>query len=697
MVLSSLGRDVSSDAVREAVGVSQRDGADAQMLLRGAESFGLRGRGVTLDVSDLHFLPPGSILHWEFNHFVVFERFVKRGARVVDPAYGPRIVPLAALRRSFTGVALVFQETAAFERKRAEHGRLGWYLAQLSTQRHVLTRVVVMSLLLRVFALAVPLLTAVVVDRVVPRADMQLLFVVAIGLAGLLAFQTITSLVRSHLLLQLRTNLDSGLTLGFVDYLLRLPYEFFQRRSPGDLLMRVNSNSTVRELLTANTLSAILDGLFVVGYGALLVLIAPVLGAIVVAVAVAQVSIFVVGRRRYRELMARSIEAQSRSQSYLMEMLSGIETLRAAAAESQSLEQWGNLYVDEVNASLDRSRLQAALDAAGGVLVGASPFIVLVLGAAQVARGELSLGQMLAANALAIAMLSPIATMVASAFQLQLIGSYMDKIDDVLRTKPEQNVVERTRAPKLSGRITLQDVSFRYSETSPYALRNISLDIRSGTTIAVVGSSGCGKSTLARIIAGLYIPSDGKVLFDGYDVTRLELKSLRQQIGVVLQGPSLFAGTVRSALALCKRNATLAELEAASRIAAIHDDVMAMPMGYDTLLAHGGSSLSGGQRQRIALARALVHQPAILVLDEATSALDAITERRVIENLAKLRCTQIVLAHRLSTIVRADTILVMRDGEIVEHGTHEQLLSRGQYYTELLAAQLDSDFQRGAA
>lgn len=697
MVLSALGRDASLDEVREATGASQRDGVDAQALLSGAEWFGLRGRGLSVDVARLRYLPSGSILHWEFNHFVVFDRVVKNGVRVVDPSLGPRTVGFDQLRQSFTGVALVFEATDTFEPERRGKNRFDWYVRQLAGQRHVLTRVVVMSVLLRVFALALPLVTALVVDRVVPRSDTSLLMVVAAGLAGMLVFQMITQLVRSHLLLQLRTNLDTRLTLGFVDYLTRLPFQFFQSRSAGDLMMRVNSNATVRELLTSNTLSALLDGLLVIGYAILILVIAPTIGAVVITLGGLQITVFVLARRNYRALMARSLEAQARSQSYLVEMFSGMETLRASAAEARSVEHWSNLYVDELNTSLDRGRLQARVDAVSGLVVMASPLIILVLGAIRVADGSLTLGEMLAVNALAVGLMAPLATMVNSAFQLLLMSGHMDRIDDVLRVDPEQTERDVARAPKLSGRITLQNVSFRYSNKAPFVVRGVSVDVRPGMMVAVVGSSGCGKSTLARILAGLFRPSEGHVIFDGHDVVRLELKSLRRQIGVVFQSPSLFAGTIRNAIALCMPSATLDRIEEAARAAVIHDDVMALPMGYDTLLTQAGASLSGGQRQRIAIARALVHKPAILILDEATSALDAMTERHVMDNLAKLRCTRIVLAHRLSTIVNADLILVMDGGEIVESGTHHELLARGGSYSQLIAAQLMPDRQRGAA
>jgi len=693
MVLGLLGRDATLDEVREVVGGGGRDATDAAALVKAAEHYGLRVRGISIDIDHMKYLPPGTILHWEFSHFVVFERMTRKGAEIVDPARGRRLIPEKQLRESFTGVALVFEPTDAFTKRRAGSGRWAWYFQQLAGQRHLLTRVVVMSLLLRVFALAVPLLTAVLVDRVIPRGDHGLLLVVMIGLGGMLVFQVLTALVRTHLLLQLRTNLDTRLTLGFVDYLSRLPFDFFQRRSAGDLLMRVNNNATIREVLTANTLSALIDGGFVLLYVALILVVDPLLGFVSFALGALQLAVLLGAKRRYRDLLVRALDAQARSQSYLVEMFAGMSTLKAAAAESRSVERWSNLYVDELNVSLDRGRATAIVEAILGALTSGSPLVILMLGALRVIDGGLSLGTMLAINAIAVGLLTPLASLVNSGLQLQLLASYMDRVEDVLNTKPEQSGQDAARVPKLTGRVTLQDVSFRYNERGPLVVRDVTVDIKPGMTVAIVGKSGCGKSTLASLIAGLYRPAGGKILFDGNDLARLDLRSLRRQIGVVFQQPYLFAGSIRSNIALTDPGLSLDRVIAAARAAAIHDDIDAMPMGYDTLIADGGSSLSGGQRQRLSLARALVHRPALLILDEATSSLDAETERAVMQSLSQLRCTQIVLAHRLSTIMSADLILVMEGGEVVESGTHGELLARGQAYSRLVAAQLHSDAQ----
>lgn len=686
MVLGYHGREVRVAEVREVAGVGL-DGSDALSLLRAAEWFGLRGRGLKLDVDDLGYLPQASILHWEFNHFVVFERATRRGVHLVDPAYGRRCVSMEQFRRSFTGVALVIESTDAL--KPSERGRSSvWrYLAQLRAHQRLVTRTVAVSLLLRLFALALPVLTALLVDRVVPHSDKSLLAVVGLGLGGVMVFQFLSEWIRAHLLLQLRTNLDTRLTLGFLDHLMSLPYGFFQRRSTGDLLMRVSSNTTIREMLTSNTLSGLLDGALVVLYLAIILLFSPVIAAMVLALGALQVLIFALAKRQYRELMSQDLESQARAQAYLVQMLAGIETLKASGAEQHAVEHWSNLFVDELNVALRRGRLSALVESLKRMLQTGSPLLVLSYGALLVMDGQLSLGTMLAINALAVGFLTPLATLVDSALQLQLLGSYIERIDDVLLCEPEQNRASVAPAPRLSGCIELRNVSFRYSAQGPLAVKEVSLAIEEGASVAIVGPSGSGKSTLAALLLGLHRPSEGTIAYDGYSLAELDWRTVRRQIGIVPQHPYIFSGSIRENITLADPKAPHAHIMAAARAACIHDAIAAMPMGYESLVADSGSSLSGGQNQRIALARALLHRPAILLLDEATSALDSKTERAVMDNLDTLRCTRIIIAHRLSTIANADQIVVMDAGRVVEVGTHDALLERSRLYQDLIAAQ----------
>jgi ABC-type bacteriocin/lantibiotic exporter with double-glycine peptidase domain len=691
MVLAYHGRTVTLDETRQAAGTNR--GTDALGIVRGAEVMGLRGRGVQLEMSDLHYLPPATILHWDFNHFVVLDRVGRHGVDIVDPAYGRRTIPLDRFRRHFTGVALVFEPEEGFVATPPGRSKVWRYLVQLLAQRDLIARVFVTSIALRVLALALPVLTGMVVDRVVPRGDNGLLVVIGIGIGAVLMFQLLSSLIRAHLLIELRTRLDTKMTLGFVSHLLSLPYAYFNRRSAGDLLLRVSSNTQIRDLLTSSLLSTLLDGVLAVAYLILLFTMSWVLALIATGAGCLQIILVLASRRRYAALTAQDLESQARAHSYLVQMLVGIETLKVAGAEERALEQYANLYVDELNVSLGRGRLQAVLDGVSGLLQTAAPLILLGTGALLVINGGLSLGTMLATTALAAGFLTPLASLTQSAMSLQQLGSYVERIDDVFSAAPEQARGTGVTPPRLSGAIELSHVSFRYGSADPLVVRDVSLAITAGSTVAIVGRSGSGKSTLAALLLGLHKPTEGRIIYDGYDLAELDHKALRQQLGMVPQTPFVFSGSVRNNIALTDPQTPLDKIVAAARKASIDADIRAMPMGYETLVADGGATMSGGQRQRLALARALLHDPAILLLDEATSSLDATTERAVMDSLRKLRATRVIIAHRLSTIINADIIVVMDDGRLVESGRHAELVARGGVYAALVA---DQTFSSGA-
>jgi ATP-binding cassette, subfamily B, bacterial len=459
----------------------------------------------------------------------------------------------------------------------------------------------------------------------------------------------------------------------------------------------LSSNSQVREILTTGSMSALLDGTFAIFYLAFVFVVSVPLALIALTIALLQALTMVASWRRNQRLTSESLQFEANTQSYAYELLAGIETLKASGAQQRAAEHWGGLFIDQTNISLTRGRLNALVESVMSTLQLAAPLLILLGGAYMVLNGSLSLGEMFGVAALAAGFLQPLSTLVNTGLQLQRLGSYMERINDVLDTPREQTDGQRRIAPRLAGHIRGDHVSFRYGPTSPTVVNDVSLEVHPGQHIGIVGRSGSGKSTLAHLLLGLYTPTCGRIEFDGVDLSGFDATSVRRQLGIVTQHPYLFASSIRENVALTNPALSLDSVVEAAKIACIHEDIAVMPMGYDTQVHDGGSSLSGGQRQRLALARALVHRPSILLLDEATSELDTYTEQLVYENLATLSATTIVIAHRLSTIRNADVILVMDGGKIVESGTHDELLAMAGIYRKLIGAQANGQGSMHAA
>ena len=665
MVLGYHGREASLDEVNKVMD-GGRGAANALDILNAARWFGMRGRGLRLELSDLVHLEPGAILHWQMRHFVVLEKVTRKGVWVLDPALGRRRIALPDVSRSFTGVALELEPTGDFAQAKRGSERFRKYLARVLRRTSLLRRVVVTSLLVQCLALALPIFTGALVDQVIPRGDYNLLLVLCGGFVALTAFGYVTQLVRGHLLLQLRVDLDVHMSLDLVDHLAHLPFSFFQARQTGDLMTRLNSTAVIREILTSSAVSAMLDGLLVLGYLLLLALVHPIMGALVLALSALRLGVYLAIRRPTARLMAESLQAQASSSNFQVQMIQGMETLKAAGAETRSVEQWSHLLARVMNVAVERGRLTVISDGILNALGVISPVLVLGYGGYLVLGQSLSLGTMLAISALAAGVFGPLTSLTSTALQLQLLGSYVDRIEDVLQTPLEQVVDRKHRAAKLQGALRLEKVSFAFSRSGPKVVRDVSVAIRPGQKIAIVGRSGSGKSTLARLILGLYEPSEGTVYFDETPLRDCDLTTIRRQIGFVPQLPQFFDASIRENVALANPDASLEDIQRAARLGCIHDEIEAMPLRYETILGAAGGTISGGQRQRIAIARALLTRPRILILDEATSSLDGTTERKVYENIAGLDCTCVIIAHRLSTIADADTIFVMEAGRLHE-------------------------------
>ncbi|GAA2264318.1 NHLP family bacteriocin export ABC transporter peptidase/permease/ATPase subunit [Kitasatospora cystarginea] len=692
MVLAFHGADVPIQELRQAT-TTGRDGVSARQILEVAREYGFNARGVRVSLEGLRELPPATILFWNFAHFVVLEGVQGDWVHIVDPALGRRRISLATAGESFTGVAL--QITPGLKNARSWSGRRAassrgaspWrYLWHFFPSGYRWLPFVACSLILLLFNLGMPLATRYVVDHAMPGQAASGAGYIWLGIPVLAAAYFGLQFLRSLSFLAIQTAVDENITLGILNRMFALPYDFFTSRSPGDLLQRVRTSATIRQVFSVAAFASVFDGILILVYMTLLVLADPTLALVVIAVALLQVALLVATWRRQEYASADALEARSRAESELVEILDGMATLKAAGVEGAAGHRWSHTLAEELNTRLRSRRLLTLSSTLSTALQLVAPLIILAVGMDRLSAGKLTLGDVLGFSVLAMGLLVPLANCVQVGFQVAGLGADLTRLGDIMEAAPERRSTDlEIDGDGIRGVLEVRNVSFTYQVGRADVVSEVSFTVPDGSFTTILGASGSGKSSCALLLAGLHQPTSGQVLVDGRDLVSVDTSGYRRSISFVNQDSRLFSGTIRENIGWGGSEVSESEIVEAARLAGIHQDISAMPMGYDTLLGPGGAGVSGGQRQRIILARALVRQPRLLILDEATSALDPVLEAEIFERLRGLPTTLVVVAHRLTAIESADQVVVLEHGRVTQCGHPRELSEQEGPYRALVS------------
>ena len=560
-----------------------------------------------------------------------------------------------------------------------------WFWPAIQKYKIVLIQVLIASFIVQLFTLGNPLLIQVIIDKVISQRSLDTLQVLGIALLFVTLLEGILGSLKTFLFAETTNRIDQKLGSEVIDHLLRLPLNYFDKRPVGELGSRIDELEKIREFLTGQALSTILDAIFSVIYILVMFLYSSLLTLIALIVVPIQIAITLLGAPLFRRQFRQAAEDNSKTKSHLVEVITSIQTVKSQNIETISRWKWQQLYSKYITRSFERTISGTLLGQISQVLQKISQLLVLWVGATLVLDGQLTLGQLIAFRIISSYVTQPLLRLSTIWQNIQELRVSFERLGDVIDTPQESNALDKQKIsmPPVQGKVCFEDVTFSFAKNNSNVLDNVSFEVQKGQFIGIVGESGSGKSTLMKLLSRLYSPKNGKVKIDGYDIDKVELYSLRRQIGIVPQEPILFSGTVMENIALTQSEASNDEIIKAAKLAEAHDFIMNLPNGYSSEVGERGSSLSGGQRQRIAIARTLLNKPRILILDEATSALDYNTERKLCDNLIKSlkNNTVFFITHRLATIKNSDSIIVMHNGKLDELGSHRQLMAnKGRYY-----------------
>lgn len=660
-ILNYHGHHVDLRLLRQKFPLSLK-GANLAHIAQFAHRMNLTSRPLRLELDELGRLRLPCILHWELNHFVVLQSVEKSGITVMDPASGVRKLKIEEVSQRFTGVALELWPNTHFEEKEEKRKiKILPLLKGIAGIRRSLLQVLVLAAVLEVFALVSPFLMQWVIDHVVVTADRDLLVTLVLGFGMLLVLQQLIGLLQSWVGMHMATTLNIQWKANIFKRMLDLPADYFAKRHLGDVVSRFGSIDNIQNTLTSTFFTVILNGMMAVFTLALMLLYSPALTSVVLVTLVLYVFIRWVAYYPLRNATGENIIHAAKQSSYFMETVRGVQTVKLFGKSNQRHGAWLGLFVDTVNTGLVTQKLSIMFGFANKLLFGVEGIIIVYLGAGMILDGGFTVGIFMAFLAYKGQFESRVGSLVDQFVQIKMLGLHAERLADIVLAETETEQIEETHLPDIKGGIDLrvEKVSFRYAENEAYVLQNIDFQINSGEAVALKGRSGCGKTTLMNILTGSLKPESGRVLINGHDIHKLSPRFIRGLSGTVTQNDVLFAGSISENICFFDEAPDQQKIMRCAAMAMIHEDIMHMPMAYETLIGDMGNALSGGQKQRIILARALYREPKILFLDEATSHLDMENERAINENLKHLNITKIMVAHRKETIGSADRIIDM--------------------------------------
>ncbi|MFZ6721669.1 peptidase domain-containing ABC transporter [Undibacterium sp. Ji49W] len=671
MVASHFGYHTDLADLRRQFSISLK-GATLAQLMRHASAMQLSSRPLRLELDELDQLALPCILHWNLNHFVVLKAIRKdwHGKQtliLLDPAVGERRVSVEEASKHFTGVALELAPSPAFkpkeEKKQVALRDLTGHIVGL---RPAIVKVIALVLALEIFAICAPLFNQFVVDEVIVSGDKELLTILVFGFILLMITQNAIGLARSWFLMRWSMDISFQWSSRVLTHLVRLPVSYFEKRHLGDILSRFGAIGAIQGTLSSIFIESALDGLMAMLALIMMLVYSMKLSALVIGAVVLYAGLRWAFYQPFREASQERLILSSKESSHFLETMRAVTPLKLFGRETERLSRWQNLKMDVQNRDIKTQKLSIIFKVSNTLIFGIQGLTLFYIGAGQVMQNTLTVGMLMAFSSYAGTFTGRISSLIDVFISYRMLSLHSERLADIVLEEAEPETEMETDVSRIHPEITLKNIKFRYAEGEPWVLKDINLTIPAGQSIALVGPSGCGKTTLCKIILGLLKPTEGEVLIDNIPITQLGVKTYRQLVGTVMQDDVLLAGSIMDNISFFDSHINQERVEESAMQAAIHQEISAMPMGFQTLVGDMGSSLSGGQKQRVLLARALYKQPKILALDEATSHLDVNNEHKVNQALSQLKLTRIMVAHRPETINAAERVVSIQDGTVVE-------------------------------